>query len=97
MGIYETDRLTLSQKNQFNEWFDEEIGTESETNEQDFNTFTIMFFDLTPREVEKIRKYEREIIDKKSIVENLCAVPDLKDYHNCQSIETDTKKRKLKA
>jgi len=41
--------------------------------------------------------YEIEIIDKESIVENLCAVPDLKDYHNCQSIETDTKKRKQKA
>jgi len=86
MQIYETGTLTLNQKNQFIKWFDKEIGTESEVNEEDFNKFYIMFYDLTPNEVKKIRNYENEVIDK----EKTPSV-DTNDYSYFATFGTDAK------
>ncbi len=59
MEAYETDsKYTLRQITYFMEWLDENIGTEYDLNEDEPGRFYLMIFDLTQRDVSKIRDYE---------------------------------------
>lgn len=61
MEAYETDILTYEEKRKFLKWFDEEIGTDYEVNNDpsgEIGKYYIVFFDLTPGEVNKIRSWE---------------------------------------
>jgi hypothetical protein len=58
MEVYETTTdMSLSEAKVFEKWFNKEIGTESELNKLDDGAY-LMFYDLTMREVQKIRDYE---------------------------------------
>lgn len=63
---YETDdNYTSSQMKVFTEWFDKEIGTDYEVNESasgERDQFYCVFVDLTPKEVDKVRAKENELI-----------------------------------
>ncbi len=58
MEYYETGEMSKSEAKDFIKWFEKEIGTDYEENEVDDNQVYILFCDLTPSEVTKIRKYE---------------------------------------
>lgn len=69
MQVYETsDNLTKAQVKEFLTWFDKEIGTDYEVNENgwDENRFYIVFFDLEIPEVFKIREYENNYANSTS-------------------------------
>ncbi len=58
MEVYETDsNYTSTEMLNFLTWFNKEIGTEVDTNE-DNGEYQLVFFDLLPSDVEKVRKYE---------------------------------------
>lgn len=66
MEYYETGSLTQSQADEFVTWFSNEIGTDYEENEADEDgKVYLMFCDLTPSEVKKIRAYENTSINGK--------------------------------
>ena len=57
--VYETDSdYTLKQIKSFSSWCDREIGTEYELNDVGANEHYLMIFDLTHKEVDKIRGFE---------------------------------------
>ena len=63
--IYETDDdYTYNQMKEFIDWFDKEIGTESERSESasgEPNQYYCMFFDLIPKEVVQVSNKELEL------------------------------------
>ncbi len=58
MEYYETEPMTKAQAKDFIQWFEKEIGTDYEENELDEDEVYILFCDLTPSEVKKVRGYE---------------------------------------
>jgi len=61
MEAYETDLMTKEKMKTFCKFLDDEIGTEYEQNEDDENSWYVMVFDLTMKEVKKIREFEIEL------------------------------------
>ena len=61
MEYYETESMTKAKADDFVIWFEKEIGTDYELNELDENEFYILFCDLEPEEVEKIREHEKSL------------------------------------
>ena len=59
--IYETQVMSNSKVRKFIKWFDEEIGTENERNEDDESTSYVVCFDLNMEEVKKCREYENKL------------------------------------
>lgn len=59
MEAYETDIMTKTQIKSFEKWLDKNIGTDWEENENDTDEFYLMVFDLTHKEVNQIRNYEK--------------------------------------
>ena len=59
--IYETQVMDNKKIRKFINWFDKEIGTENERNEDDVNTSYVVCFDLTYSEVQKCRDYENKL------------------------------------
>ena len=58
METYETDVLSQKEKDQMIKWFNEEIGTNYEVNNDWHDGYYIVFFDLTMNEISKIRSWE---------------------------------------
>ena len=58
MEYYETEPMSEADCGEFIKWFVIEIGTDYEENEIEDNQWYILFCDLIPEEVEKIRAYE---------------------------------------
>ena len=61
MEAYETDILSTKERDQMLKWFEEEIGTDYECNEDpsgEIEKYYIVFFDLERDEVNKIRSWE---------------------------------------
>ena len=59
--IYETQVMDNKKIRKFINWFDKEIGTEIERNEDDENTSYCVCFDLNNSEVQKCRDYENKL------------------------------------
>ena len=59
--IYETQVMNNSKVRKFIKWFDKEIGTEHERNEDDESTSYVVCFDLTMSEVKQCREYENKL------------------------------------
>ena len=59
---YETQLMDLKEFEEFNEFFDAEIGTDYEVNEDPAGTNKVycVCFELTPSEVNKLRKFENK-------------------------------------
>ena len=60
MEVYETEEYSIISIRKFAKWLDAEIGTEYEQNDSGgaLDEYYLMIFDLTMKEVEKIRDYE---------------------------------------
>ena len=60
--VYETDDdYSLAEIKKFEEWFDRIVGTDYERNESasgEPDQYYLMCFEMTPKEVEKMRAYE---------------------------------------
>ncbi len=61
MEIYSTRAMTVNQADDFLNWFDKNIGTETETDEDDDGA-SITCFELTSKEVAMCRDMENEIM-----------------------------------
>jgi len=61
MEAYETGVLTTKQKVEFMKWLDEEIGTDYDVEEFEVNKWVLLIFDMTPREVKKVREFENSV------------------------------------
>jgi hypothetical protein len=58
MKTYTTGLITGHQADDFIEWFDAEIGTETDTTDHKDGTFSVTCFELKPSEVRKCRYLE---------------------------------------
>ncbi|MFK7779870.1 MAG: hypothetical protein QM490_01875 [Candidatus Gracilibacteria bacterium] len=65
MEIYETNEMDFTKSVSFLNWFENEIGTEIELNEVSEDLFYLMCYDLTPKEVKKVREFENKLADEK--------------------------------
>ena len=71
--IYETGILTEKEKDKFSKFIDNEIGVDYDVNEDEEvvelgkveKTYYLVIFDLTIRDVDKLRAFELEEIDGK--------------------------------
>ncbi len=61
MEIYSTRAMTINQADDFLNWFDKNIGTETEIDEDDDGA-SITCFELTSKEVAMCRDMENEIM-----------------------------------
>jgi hypothetical protein len=61
MEVYSTRAMTVNQADDFLNWFDKNIGTETETDE-DEDGASITCFELTSKEVAMCRDMENEIM-----------------------------------
>lgn len=61
---YETNTMTKEQFEKFTDFFDANIGTDYEVNEdpEDSNKVYVVCFELDNNEVNKLRKFENEMI-----------------------------------
>lgn len=75
--IYETGKLTYHQKENLKKFLDDVIGTDFEEESFDGGKYTLTVFDLTPKEVRKIREFENTKINEP--YEKFCAIWKLKD------------------
>jgi hypothetical protein len=57
--IYETQTHNIDDIRRFEKWLDAEIGTEYERNDDGEGSYYLLVFELTPREVDKIGKWEK--------------------------------------
>jgi hypothetical protein len=67
MQYYETAPMTKKQAVDFIYWFETNIGTDYEENELDDNEVYLLFSDLTPSEVKKIRAHEKEMFPNEQV------------------------------
>jgi hypothetical protein len=58
MEIYETGLLNREKAYEFKKWLDLHIGTEYDTNYEEDDLLYLVIFDLTCKEVDKIREFE---------------------------------------
>ena len=63
MRTYETNSLTGKQADTFKEWFDREIGTDIDQDDDGEGGHVITCFELTANEVSKCRYFETKKID----------------------------------
>ena len=74
MQMYETDDdYSLDEIKEFEDWFDETIGTEYERNESasgNENEFYLILCDLTRKEVDMCMQYENQIKKEKNANNN---------------------------
>lgn len=63
--IYETQVMSNGKVRKFQNWFDKEIGTEIEKNEDDESTSYLVCFDLTISEVKQCREFENKLEKEK--------------------------------
>jgi len=75
--IYNTGELTYFQKENFKNFLNDAIGTDFEEESFDGGKYTLTVFDLTPKEVGKIREFENTKLDEP--YEKFCAIWKLKD------------------
>lgn len=75
--VYNTGELTYHQKENFKKFLDDVIGTDFEEESFDGGKYTLTVFDLTPKEVRKIREFENTKINEP--YEKFCAIWKLKD------------------
>ncbi|NPA64478.1 MAG: hypothetical protein GXO16_05845 [Epsilonproteobacteria bacterium] len=59
--MLETDLMTREEMAEFVRWFDENIGTEREVNEDEPGRFYVVVFELTPAEEKKVLKFLEEL------------------------------------
>jgi len=61
MEVYSTQIMTIGQADDFLDWFDKNIGTETETDEDGDDRASVTCFELTSKEVAMCRNMENEI------------------------------------
>jgi len=85
MQVYQTNELNPYQWEQMKKFLDEEIGTDFEVDNSEPNVFCVTVFDLTSKEVGKIRDFENNRLDEP--YEKFCVVFGERD--NARPLRTE--------